>query len=167
VRPPFGADTPWRLEPELMGALLLGRLELAASVGAAWPARRTIPMTAGAGALTLLAFPARIAAGWVLPIADDLSVVPTVATGFDLIMAETRGIGLTRRSSALEPIIEAGGALRARLTRHIWIDVQAFQGLDLRPEEFYVTDPMTQRSLTLLVTPRIYTRVRLNFGVFF
>src|SRR6185295_20172122 len=68
VRPPFGADTPWRLEPELTGALLFGHLELAASAGAAWPAKRTIPMTAGAGDLTLLAFPVRVAAGWVVPI---------------------------------------------------------------------------------------------------
>src|SRR5262249_10261976 len=150
VRPPWGANTPWRFEPALTGALRLGPLELAAWAGLTWPAKRAIPMPMGTGTLTFRAFPARLAIGWGLALGEGRCLVPTAAAGVDVVLAETRGIGMTRRSSSVEPVLEGGVALRAAVTRHIWIDVQAFQGLDLRPEEFYVTDPATSRSLTLL-----------------
>jgi hypothetical protein len=90
-----------------------------------------------------------------------------VAGGADVVLAQTRGIGATRRSSAVEPVVEAGLAFRAALTRRFWFDIQVFQGIDLRPEEFYVTDPMTQRSVTILMTPRTYTRMGANLGFCF
>jgi hypothetical protein len=165
VRPPY--DGPTRVEPTLSGALRLGALELGASIGATWPVHRAIPMSDGAGSFTLLAFPLRVSLGVPLALGDHLTVVPAVAAGIDLVLAETKGIGATRRSSAAEPVVEAGLAFRVALTRRIWIDLQAFQGLDLRPEEFFVTDLTTSRPVTIMMTPRTYTRVGANFGFCF
>jgi hypothetical protein len=164
VRPPY--DGPARYEPTLTAALRLGPLEITLTAGATLPIRRTIPMSNGAGTLTLLAFPARFGLGFPLALGRTLTLTPGAVGGFDVVLAETRGIATTRRSSALEPVAEAGLALRAALTRRFWFDLQAFQGLDLRPEEFSVTNPSTSRSVTILVTPRTYTRIGANFGFY-
>jgi hypothetical protein len=164
-RPPYGGPT--HLEPTLSGAARIGPLEVSASVAATLAIRRTIPMSGGAGSFTLLSFPARLTIGWPIALGAPLTLVPAVAGGADVVLAQTRGIGATRRSSAVEPVAEAGLAFRAALTRRFWFDIQVFQGIDLRPEEFYVTDPMTQRSVTILMTPRTYSRIGANFGFCF
>jgi hypothetical protein len=164
VRPPY--DGPTRIEPMLTGALRVSRVEVGLSAGVALPVRLAIPRSDGDGTLTLLVFPARITLGVPLALGSRLALTPAVAGGFDLVLGETRGIGTTRRSSAIEPVAEAGLAFRAALTRRFWFDLQAFQGIDLRPEEFVVTDPNTQADVTVLMTPRTYTRVGANFGFF-
>jgi len=50
------------------------------------------------------------------------------------------------------------------VTQRVWIDVQAFQGIDIRPEEFLVMG--TTGEETVLMTPRAYTRLGVDFGVY-
>ena len=140
-------------------------MDISASIALALPWSTTIPMSSGGGTFTYWAFPARLAAGWVFPMGGRLTVAPTLAAGIDVVRAQTRGIGLTRQSIATEPTVEAGLRADLALTRRTWIDLQAFQGVDLRPEVFYVTGAALA-SETLLMTPRTYTRLSLNFGVF-
>jgi hypothetical protein len=163
ARPPWGM--PWRLEPGVTGGLRIGHLDLSASVAFTIPISETVPMSTGRGTLTLWALPVRLAIGWALPLRPRLSLAPTVAAGADLTLARTRGIGLTRQSADAEPVVEGGLRATLALTQRVWIDLQAFQGIDLRPEVFYVSTapPGTE---TLLMTPRTYTRVGIDFGVF-
>ncbi len=119
-------------------------------------------MSSGKGTLTLTAFPLRLAAGWKVPLGDALTLVPALAGGFDLVVAETHGIDVTRRSTAVEPTVEVGARLVAILTQRIWIDLQAFQGIDVRPEQFTVMGAAPE---TVFMTPRTYTRVGVDFGV--
>jgi hypothetical protein len=161
ARPPFGAS--WRLEPQVTGGVLLGRVDVSAVAGLALPVDEGVPMSSGKGTLTLRAFPVRLAVGWNLPLGASFTLIPALAGGLDLVLAETHGIDVTRRSIALEPTVEAGARLAAALTRRIWIDLQAFQGIDVRPEQFTV---MGSTPETVFMTPRTYTRVGVDFGVY-
>jgi hypothetical protein len=163
ARLPFGA--PWRLEAALTGAVRIGRLEIGALAGGGLSADQSVPMSAGKGTLTLRMLPARLSLGWPLALGRRLALVPALAGGFDLVIAETHGIDMTRRSSALEPIVEAGVRAVLALTRRVWVDLQAFQGVDIRPEQFTVQEP--GGDATVFVTPRTYTRLGVDFGVYF
>jgi hypothetical protein len=165
ARPPVSA--PWRLEPELLAAVGLGPVEVLLSAGVGLPHADTVPTAPGPGGrFTWMAVPVRLAAGWALPLGRRLVLVPSLGGGLDLVLAKTTGIGQTRRSSALEPVVEGGVSAILRLTRRIWIDLRAFQGIDLRPEDFYVTTGGTPPSVTLFMTPRTYTRIGVDFGVY-
>jgi hypothetical protein len=163
ARPPWRAS--WRLEPGVTGALRFRYLELAASVAAGLPVDQPVPMSDGTGTLKLTTFPARLSVGWALPVGARASVVPAVAGGLDLVLAGTTGIDKTRRSAAVEPTIEAGATALLAVTRRIWADLHVFQGIDVRPEEFQVTNAAGQMT-TLFMTPRSYTRLGVDFGVF-
>jgi hypothetical protein len=166
VRPPWNAAT--RVEPELSVEVRSGRLSLAAAAAYTLPRVDAVAMTAGAGTFTFQAWTARLAVGWVvtLPLAARVFLVPAVAGGADLIAAKTQGIGVTRRSSALEPTVEVGASASWLVTRQLWLGVHAFQGFDLRPEEFYVTTDASPTPLTLAMTPRAYFRAGLDFGIY-
>jgi hypothetical protein len=166
VRPPLGAS--WRFEPELTGAARFGHLDVAASAGADLPVDEGVPKSGGQGSLNLRVFPARLALGWTVPVGAHFALVPALGAGLDLLLAETRGIVVTRRSTAVEPVVEAGVRARATLTRRFWIDLHASGGLDLRPEQFIVfTSPTgTSAPETVVMTPRVYTRVGVDFGVY-
>ncbi|HVR03549.1 MAG TPA: hypothetical protein VMT47_15535, partial [Polyangia bacterium] len=166
ARPPLGAS--WRFEPELTGAVRFGHLDVAASAGADLPADEAVPKSGGHGSLDLRIFPARLALGWTIPLDARFALVPALGTGVDVVLAETRGIIVTRRSTAVEPVVEAGVRARATLTRLLWLDLHAFGGLDLRPEQFIVfTNPMgTSAPETVFMTPRVYTRIGVDFGVY-
>jgi len=163
ARPPGGM--PWRLEPALTAGLRLEHLDLSATVAITIPVSETIAMSTGRGTFTLWALPARVAAGWAFPLGSRASVAPTVAGGADLVLARTKGIGQTRQSTAAEPVVEGGFRASLALTRRVWVDLQAFQGIDLRPEVFYVNNTAPTGE-TLLMTPRTYTRVGVDFGIF-
>jgi hypothetical protein len=163
ARPPHGR--PWQLEPELSAGLRLEHLDVSASFAFGLPVDESIPMSSGTGTFRLWSLPFRLAVGWALPFGAHASLTPAVAGGADIVFGGTRGIGQTRQSSALEPTIEAGATARMALTRRVWIDLHAFQGIDLRPEEFSV-NTASSGTVTLLMTPRTYTRIGLNFGVF-
>jgi hypothetical protein len=168
LRPPWNAGT--RVEPELAVDVRAGRLSVAASASYTLPRIDAVAMTGGAGTFTFQSWAARFAVGWVIPISWPLparvSVVPAVGVGADLIAAKTQGIGVTRRSSALEPAIEVGASAIWLVTRSLWLGVHAFQGFDLRPEEFYVTTDASPTPLTLAMTPRAYVRAGLDFGIY-
>jgi hypothetical protein len=166
VRPPLGAS--WRFEPEVTGAVRLGHLEVGASAGADLPANGGVPKSGGQGSLDLLTFPARLALGWMVPLGARFALVPALGAGLDVVLAETRGIVVTRRSTAVEPVVEAGMRARATLTRRLWLDLHASGGLDLRPEQFIVfTSPTgTSAPETVFMTPRVYTRIGVDFGVY-
>ena len=51
------------------------------------------------------------------------ALVPALGAGLDVVLAETRGIVVTRRSTAVEPVVEAGVRARAALTRRLWLDL--------------------------------------------
>jgi hypothetical protein len=155
----------WRFEAGLTGAVRVGRLDLAASVGAALPTDQGVSMSGGLGTLRTAAFPARVQIGWAVPLGARLTLVPAAGGGFDLVRAETHGIDMTRRSAAVEPTLEGGLRAVLALTRRVWIDLQAFQGVDVRPEQFTVVVP-NKGVETLSVTPRAYTRLGVDFGVF-
>jgi hypothetical protein len=150
----------------LTGAIRLGRLDLAAALGADLPEDEPVPLSSGQGTLRLRTFPARAAMGWTFPIGARLALVPAMGAGVDFVMAETRGIDMTRRSTAVEPTLEAGLRVVAALTHRVWIDLQAFQGIDVRPEQFTVMDPNTLQNVNVFLTPRAYTRLGVDFGVF-
>ena len=152
------------LEADLTGAVRLRRLDLAVTLGASLPADEAVPMSSAKGTLRLRVFPARVAVGWTFPVGRRLQLVPALGGGLDLVLAETRGIDMTRRSAAVEPTIEAGLRVVAALTRRVWIDLQAFQGIDVRPEQFTVMGASATE--TVFVTPRAYTRLGVDFGVF-
>jgi hypothetical protein len=163
ARLPYAA--PWRVEAGLTGAERVGPVDVTATLGAALPEDQGIPTSAGKGTLRLRTFPARLALGFAVRVGRRLALVPAVAGGFDLVLAESRGIEMTRRSTAIEPTLEAGLRAVTAVTQRIWIDLQAFQGIDVRPEDFRVTDSMgTDRNV--LLTPRTYTRVGVDFGVY-
>lgn len=162
ARPPWNA--PWRLEPELGGALRVGRLELAASVGVGLPHEQTVPGAPTSASVTWMAVPARLSVGWALDL-GRLTLIPAAGAGLDVVLARSQGLGQTRRSSAVEPTLEAGLAAVVSLTRRVWIGARAFQGIDLRPEEFFVTAGSPPQSQTLFVTPRVYTRLGVDFGI--
>jgi hypothetical protein len=153
-----------RLEAWLTGAIRLGHLDLAAALGAALPEDEAVPLSASRGTLHLLTFPARVWAGWSLPIGRRFAVVPAVGVGVDFVVANTGRIDMTRRSTALEPTLEAGFRAFAALTQRVWIDLQAFQGIDVRPEQFTVMLPNGPENV--FVTPRAYARLGVDFGVF-
>jgi hypothetical protein len=163
ARPPWGM--PWRLEPELSGGARLGHLDVSATFGIGLPVDESVPMSSGAGTFRLWSLPFRLAAGWAIPLDGHLTVTPAIAGGADIVFGQTRGIGQTRQSTALEPAIEGGGTVRWAVTQRVWIDAHVFQGIDLRPEEFFVATSPTS-SLTVLMTPRTYTRMGVDFGVF-
>jgi hypothetical protein len=121
-------------------------------------------MSEGKGTLALRTFPARLAVGWTLPLGSRLAFVPSLAGGLDVVLAGTRGIQLTQRSAAVEPTVEIGMRALATLTQRVWIDLQAFQGLDVRPEEFLVKAPNGDERV--FMTPRFYTRLGVDFGVY-
>jgi hypothetical protein len=158
--------SPARFEPELTAELRLGRLSLSAGVAATWPIERPIPMGPAAGTFTLISVPARLAAGWLFSFGPSVWVAPTLGAGLDVVWARTTGIGMTRQSAAVEPTLEGGLAAGVALTHRIWVSAHAFQGLDLRPEEFYVTMGPAAQPLTVFMTPRFYARIGLDFGVF-
>ena len=54
----------------------------------------------------------------------------------------------------------------AALTHRVWIDLQAFEGIDVRPEQFTINVVGTDASETVFTTPRAYTRVAVDFGVY-
>jgi hypothetical protein len=143
----------------------LGRLDLAATAGAALPQDQGVPMSAGKGSLRIETFPARLAFGWTFWLAPRLTLVPALGGGLDLVLAETRGINITRRSAAVEPTLEAGFRAMVTVTQRVWIDLQAFQGIDIRPEEFLVGMGSAGEEIVLM-TPRAYTRLGLDFGVY-
>jgi hypothetical protein len=167
ARPPVNA--PWRLEPEVLAAVSVGPIELAASVGVGLPHDQAVPAppgsTAMAGTFTWMNVPVRLVAGWTLPLGRRLVLAPSVGGGLDLIFARTTGIGQTRRSSAPEPVAEAGVSAILQLTRRVWIDLRAFQGIDLRPEEFVVSTGANPPEQRLFMTPRTYTRLGVDFGI--
>ncbi len=164
VRPPWNATT--RVETEVLVDVRLGPFSVAASAAYALPRDAAVAMTGGAGTFTFDAAAARLAVGWVIPLPAHVSLVPAVAGGADLIQAKTQGIGVTRRSSALEPTVEVGGSATWLATRQLWLGVHVFQGFDLRPEEFYVTTDASPTPLTLVMTPRAYVRAGLDFGIY-
>jgi hypothetical protein len=166
ARPPVSA--PWRLEPELLVALALGPVELTATAGIGLPHDEIVrgaPGAASAGSFSWMDVPVRVAAGWAVPLGQRVVLAPTLGAGLDLVLAKTSGIGQTRRTSAIEPVVEGGVSAVLQLTRRIWINLRAFQGVDLRPEEFFVTTGGTPPTVTLFMTPRTYTRVGVDFGV--
>jgi hypothetical protein len=163
ARPPWNA--PARLEPEVAVDVRMGPLSLAAAGSYALSRMETVPMTGGAGQFTFEAFSGRVAVGWVVPLGERLAVIPALGLGADLVLAETQGIGVTRRSSALEPTVEAGASAAWLLTQRFWVGAHAFQGFDLRPEEFYVTTNASPTPLTLAMTPRAYVRAGVDFGI--
>ncbi len=163
ARPPWRA--PWRVEPGLTGAVRVRHLEIAISAAFGLPGQQSLPAADGPGTLKLTTYPARLAIGWALPLGARLSLVPAVIAGLDVVRAETQGIDKTRRSAAVEPTLEAGATALVTLTRRIWIDAHAFQGLDVRPEEFEITGASGQPT-NAFMTPRVYTRIGVDFGVF-
>jgi hypothetical protein len=148
-----------------MGSGSLGRLELAVALGAVLPTDHAVPMSAGMGTLGVTSFPTRVQVGWKVAVAPRLTLVAAAGGGLELVVAETHGLAMTRRSTALEPTLEAGLRAVLALTQSVWIDLQAFQGLDVRPEEFQVVDPNMHIEI-VSVTPRAYTRLGVDFGVF-
>jgi hypothetical protein len=162
ARPPYGAS--WRVEPQLIAALRLRHVEVAALVAVALPEDEGVPMSSGQGTLRLRVFPARVSIGWILPLGRRLTLIPALGGGADVVLAETRGIDKTRHSTAVEPTVEAGVRAVAALTRRVWIELEAFQGVDIRPEQFTVMG--TTGPETVFMTPRSYTRVGVDFGVF-
>jgi len=163
TRLPYGGAS-WRFEAAVTGAIRVGRLDLSAAVGADLPSDEPVPLSTGQGKLHLQTFPARVAVGWTVPVGRRLALVPAVGGGFDFVLAETQRIDVTRRSTALEPTLEAGLRAVVALTQRVWIDLQAFQGIDVRPEQFQVMLPNTKENVFL--TPRAYTRLGVDFGVF-
>jgi hypothetical protein len=159
---PYAA--PWRFEAALTGAARVGHLDFTATLGASTANDETVPMSSSRGTLRLRVFPARLAAGWTFPVGRRLALLPALGAGFDFVMAETRGIDMPRRSTQLEPTLELGLRAVAAMTQRVWIDIQAFQGIDVRPEQFTVMLPTGPE--TVLVTPRAYTRLGVDFGVF-
>ena len=121
-------------------------------------------MSEGTGTLTVRAFPARLAVGWPLPLSERVTLIPMFGGGVDLVLGETRGIDTTRRSTAIEPILEGGVRAVFALTRRVWLDAHGVEGIDLRPEEFIVDLPSGPERV--LLTPRAYTRFGVDFGVF-
>jgi hypothetical protein len=166
ARLPYGSS--WRFEAALSVAVRVGRLEVAAQSGVGLPVDESVPMSAGLGTLTLRALPTRVWLGWTFPVRRRVALVPAVGGGFDVVLAETHGIDMMRRSTALEPVLEAGLRAVLALTRRVWIDLQAFQGIDVRPEQFTVNEPNTGGTAmeTIFVTPRAYTRLGVDFGVY-
>jgi hypothetical protein len=163
ARLPYSSS--WRIEPQLTGALRVGHLDISALVGVSLLATEDVPMTAGQGSLELRTIPARLALGWSVPLGSRLALVPSLAGGVDVVRAQTRGIDEQRRSSQVEPVAEAGLRLLAQLTRRVWIDAFAFQGLDIRPEAFSVNDAKMV-AIPIFTTPRVYTRVGVDFGIY-
>ena len=163
ARPPWRA--PWRVEPGLAAAVRYRHLEVALSAAFGLPGQQSLPSADGPGTLKLTTYPARLAVGWALPLGARLSLVPAVVAGLDVVRAETQGIDKTRRSAAVEPTLEAGATALVALTRRIWIDAHAFEGLDVRPEEFEITGASGQLT-NAFMTPRVYTRIGVDFGVF-
>jgi hypothetical protein len=164
ARPPYQAS--WRVEPQLTAAARFGRLDVGAAAGVALSVTESVPMSATKGTLTLRTFPARLAIGWIVPVGARLSLLPGVGGGFDVVLAETRGIDTTRRSTALEPTLEVGMRAVAAVTHRVWIDLQAFEGIDVRPEQFSINIVGSSASETVFTTPRTYTRVGVDFGVY-
>ena len=162
ARPPYGAS--WRVEPQVTAALRLRHVEVAALVAVALPEDEGVPMSSGQGTLRLRVFPSRLSIGWILPLRRRLTLIPALGGGIDVVLAETRGIDKTRHSTAVEPTVEAGVRAVAALTRRVWIDLEVFQGIDIRPEQFTVMG--TSDPETVFMTPRFYTRVGVDFGVF-
>ncbi len=163
ARPPWRA--PWRVEPGLAGAVRYRHLEIAASAAVGLSSQQSLPAADSPGILKLTTYPARLAVGWVLPLGARFSLVPAVVAGLDVVLAETQGIDKTRRSAAVEPTLEVGGTALMTLTRRAWIDAHAFQGLDVRPEEFEITGASGQMT-NAFMTPRVYARIGVDFGVF-
>jgi hypothetical protein len=155
----------WRIEPQLTGGVRFGQLDVSALVGVALLTTEDVPMTSGQGALRLRTIPVRGTLGWTVPIGARLALVPSVAGGVDVVRAETHGIDQGGRSSAAEPMAEAGLRLLAQLTRRVWIDAFAFQGLAIRPETFSVKDAKMV-DIPIFTTPRVYTRVGVDFGIY-
>jgi hypothetical protein len=167
ARPPVNA--PWRLEPGLLASISLGPIDLGASVSLGLPRDQAVPpipgTTMAGGTFSWMDVPIRVTAGWALPLGRRVVLLPTVGAGADLVLARTTGIGQTRRSLAVEPVVEGGAAAVFQLTRRVWIGLRAMQGVDLRPEEFFVTTGGTPPNVTLFMTPRTYTRLGVDFGV--
>jgi hypothetical protein len=163
ARPPWRA--PWRFEPSLAAAVRYHHLEVAASAAVGLSGQQSLPAADGPGTLKLTTYPARLAVGWALPLGARLSLVPSLAAGLDVVLAQTQGIDKTRRSAAVEPTLEGGMTALVVLTRRIWIDAHAFQGMDVRPEEFEITGASGQVT-NAFMTPRVYTRIGVDFGVF-
>jgi hypothetical protein len=163
ARLPYSSS--WRIEPQLTGAVRFGHLDVSALVGVALLVTEHVPMTAGQGSLSLRTIPVRGILGWTVPIGTRLALVPSVAGGVDIVRAETHGIDLGGRSSAAEPMAEGGLRLLAQLTRRVWIDAFAFQGLTIRPETFSVKDAKMD-DIPIFTTPRVYTRVGVDFGIY-
>jgi hypothetical protein len=155
-------NAPWRLEPGLLASISLGPVELGASASLGLPRNQAV---APGGTFTWMDIPIRVTAGWALPLGQRVVLIPSLGAGADIVLARTTGIGQTRRSSALEPVVEGGAAVVFQLTRRVWFGVRAFQGVDLRPEEFFVTTGGTPPNVTVLMTPRTYTRLGVDFGV--
>jgi hypothetical protein len=61
---------------------------------------------------------------------------------------------------------EAGGAATLALGRRAWLRLQALQGVDLRPEQFVVGGGVPPQQQVVFMTPRLYVRVGLDFGLF-
>jgi hypothetical protein len=161
ARPPWGAS--WRFEPGLVAAVRLRHLELGGSLAVGLSGDQAVPMSDGT--LTLMTYPARVSAGWALPLSARVSLIPAVAGGVDVVQAETRGIDKTRRSTALEPSAEIGVTALWAVTQRVWVELHTFGGVDIRPEEFQVTGSTGQLT-DVFMTPRVYTRLGVDFGVF-
>jgi hypothetical protein len=161
ARLPYAA--PWRFEAALTGAVRIGRLDVAVTLGAGTSQVEDVPMSAGMGTLRLRTFPARLTLGWAFRLGKRLALVPAVGAGVDFVLAETQNLAVTRRSQELEPTVEAGLRAIMTLTQRTWIDVQAFQGIDVRPEDFLVMAAAEER---VFMTPRAYTRLGIDFGVY-
>jgi hypothetical protein len=161
ARPPLGAS--WRFEPGLAAAVRVRHVELGVALAVGLPADQAVPMSDGT--LTLMTYPARVTAGWALPLSARVSLIPALAGGVDVVQAETRGIDKTRRSTALEPSAEMGVTALWALTQRVWVELHTFQGVDIRPEEFQVTSSAGQLT-NVFMTPRVYTRLGVDFGVF-
>jgi hypothetical protein len=162
ARLPYGSSA--RVEGSLTGATRVGHLDVGVALGAGFAEDEPIPAAGPGGTLRLRTFPARLGVAWALPAGRRFTLLPTLGAGFDFVLAETRGIDMTRRSTDLEPTLEAGLRVVAALTHRVWIDLQAFQGINLRPEQFTVMLPTGPENVFL--TPRAYARLGVDFGVF-
>jgi hypothetical protein len=165
ARPGWGG--PARVEPGAVVDVRVGAWSVAASGTYAVPRSTSIAMSAGAGEFTFSAVSGRLALGRVVPVGPGLALVPALGGGVDVVLAHTTGIDRTRKSSAVEPVVEAGASLFWLPTAHFWLGARLQGGLDLRPEEFFVTTDASPTPVTLLMTPRGYVRVGVDFGVSF
>jgi hypothetical protein len=163
IRP--GKRGPWRSEPGVTAEIHVAQLAVSASLAFTPPVSAGVPGSPD-GSFQLMAVPARLGLGWILRVHERAWLAPTVAAGADLVLARTESIGTTARSTAVEPVAEAGGAATLALGRRAWVRLQVLQGVDLRPEQFTVGGGIPPQQQVVFMTPRLYLRAGLDVGLF-